>query len=436
MSLKGVAVNLFLDRSIDKHWDEILGTRNYFIARNDVYWSLMRLMAKFSSANFGQQYFTNESGEPMDFQDNKKLAKFYRIKRKPLFIGSIGEPSGDGWPPLGIATDYVSTFARSLNDPDKQWRLIAVRPDKAPTKKGVQPRDLYTFRKFLEKDELKLFTPSRLAAFYSHITRNYLPPDFAVIDLFIQELQGEEEEEEGCPETSELGKLETAAGLTGPLLILNIAVLENTSEKPISTGRLFIKSNNAESLRTREQDAVNLNSAPFQKLKLFSAGLLKPGEKLVIPIDLSLMLDREGWDTPAEGAENPEEFATALSKVQQSGGLRLPGLRRRLLVTMDSLEKILSRPKIDFSKIPEFIYGPSVSIEGVEIDSYSYLVRDYNKEDLYVTTGGYQTGGSCPYVYTYTDGKWLNEGTILYGKNSKLKEAIDEKVLRRLTAAY
>jgi hypothetical protein len=309
MSLKGVAVNLLLDRRVDKEWDEILGTRKYFIVPNDILKSLKRLMAKFSSAGFGQEYFANEPETTDDLHENRKLARFYRIKKKPLFVGTLGEPTGDGEPSVPD-TDYVSVLVRSLNDPSEEWRVIQVQHNEVVTQRGEPPRDLYTFRKFLERGELNLFRPSKLAAFYSHITRNHLPPDFAAIELAVERVEGELVEA-GCDEVR-IGKpqLETSAVLIGPLLILNVAVLENVSDKPISTGRFFIRSNNVEILRTREQDRASLNSAQFQKLDLFTSRVLKPGEKLVIPIDLSMMRDdwEETWTTAAVSADESEDF--------------------------------------------------------------------------------------------------------------------------------
>ena len=100
------------------------------------------------------------------------------------------------------------------------------------------------------------------------------------------------------------------ATLICPLLSLNVAIVENISKEPISTGRLFIKENNSGGLRTREQDRASLNSGPFQKLDLHSSGLLKPGEKVVIPIDLSLATDYwDNWESPAESADD-EDAAT------------------------------------------------------------------------------------------------------------------------------
>jgi hypothetical protein len=127
---------------------------------------------------------------------------------------------------------------------------------------------------------------------------------------------------------------------------------------------------------------------------------------------------------------NLKILSAELKKLRESEGLTFPGVSRRTRVTADSIERMLRSPKIDFSATPEYLYGPSISIAGFEIDSYGYLVRDYERKNLTITTNGQLEGGSCPYVYTFSNGRWSNEGVILYGNNSKLKESLSEKTLR------
>ncbi len=430
-SLKGVAANLLLDKNIPKDWNDILGDKKYSVTPNEVLRTLSGLMTRFSSRNYRQHYFGGESSENGPLDDDSKLARLYRIRRKPLFVGSTGEPNGDG-EAVYPGTADVAGLISSLNDQNKQWRLVDIQQDPVPPKKGKSPTDLYTFRKFLEKGELRLFAGTKLAAFYSYLTKNYFPPDFAAIELETERIDDSQEDED-CAGPEKYGPLDSTASLIGPLLSLNVAIVENISEKPITTGRLFVKINKAETLRTREQDNATLNAAPFQSVPLFASGVLKPGEKVIIPIDLSLTNDDwDHWDTPSESADDPVKFADELARLRKVGGLRFPGVRPRLSLPTAAIEGMLRRPKIDFSETPEYLYGPSLRLEAVEINSGGDLVRHFDPTRLNITPEGELVGGSCPYIYSYNSAtaRWMNQGTILVGKSAKAKESMDETPLR------
>lgn len=441
--LKGHAVDLLLDKKIDKEWDEVLAGK-YYIVPNDVLTRLSRLRLKFSSRRFEGEVFSNQPVDDEELHENFKLANFYTARRRPLFVGSVGEPGGDeGSSRVGF--EGPAELIPSLNDPNEQWRLIQVKTDTLPQKKGAPPptpRDIYTFRKFASKRDIDWFAPLRLASFYSYITRDYLPPDFAMIEISVERVAEEQEGpdvDDSCQTTGPEPRswLETTASLLGPLLSFNVAIIENVSNRPMSTGRFFFKENKTERLRTRDQDRTVLDSQPFQKEPMFSPGILKPGEKLVVPLELSLTIANDGEEMFAnsepESADNPAEFTAELARVKQSGGLKFPGVRGAPRVKAESIERMLLRSKVDYSKTTEYLYGPSISIENMEIDSYGYLVRHFDPKRLLITRGGEEEGGSCPFAYTYSADaqSWLSEGVIIYGNSSKLKEASDEVLLKR-----
>lgn len=437
--LKGHAVDLLLDKKIDKEWDEVLSGK-YYILPNDVLTRLSRLRLKFSSREFEGEVFSNKPVDDEELHENLKLAKFYSARRKPLFVGSAGEPMGEDTS-SSVGFEGPAELIPSLNDPNEQWRLIQVDTDAPRPRKGAPPptlRDIYTFRKFASKRDIDWFAPLKLAAFYSYITRDYLPPDFAIIEISVERVAEDQDVVDGCDTGPEpKSRLKTYATLLGPLLSFNVAIIENVSNQPMSTGRFFFKENKTESPRTRAQDRTVLDSQPFQKGPMFSPGILKPGEKLVVPLELSLTIENDGEamfaDSDPESADDPAKFTAELARVRQSGGLKFPGVRGAPRVKAESIERMLTRPKIDYSKTTEYLYGPSISIENMEIDSYGYLVRHFDPKKLLITRGGEQEGGSCPFVYSYsTDAQsWLSEGVILYGNSSKIKEANDEILLKR-----
>ena len=64
-----------------------------------------------------------------------------------------------------------------------------------------------------------------------------------------------------------------------------------------------------------------------------------------------------------------------------------------------------------------------------EIDRVKYAFRPEDARNLLLFAG--IMGASCPFVLTFSahDNKWLDEGPILYGRNSKAKESTEEKPL-------
>jgi len=416
--LKESAVDLLLDGRIDKRWDEALSGKNY-IVQNDVFKTLTRLMKMFSSRRFNPLGLSGGLSDAKSYYDDPKLARLYRITRKPLFVGSGGQPTESG--PEGVLTARdLEALVRSLNDPTQQWRLAELN----------RSSDTYVFRKFIDKRDFILFSPAMLLSFYSYITRDYLPPDFAVLDLGLAR-------DEPCG-GGQLGKPYIIGELIGPLLGLNIAIIENVSKDPITIGRSFFKENGVEQLRRRDEDRVVLESSSFITQNLFPPAVLKPGEKLVVPLELLLTVDDDAaglwgfFHRPKTSEDNPADFTSELAEIKRAGGLRFPGLPRSSVVTAESVERMLQMPKIDFLATKEYLYGPSISIEGMEINSYGYLVRHFDPTKLLITSGGDDVG-SCPYVYTYSksDKSWLSEGVILYGNNSKLRESSDVKPLLR-----
>lgn len=78
-----------------------------------------------------------------------------------------------------------------------------------------------------------------------------------------------------------------------------------------------------------------------------------------------------------------------------------------------------------------YIYGPSIGVDAIEIDNVDYPCRLEDPHNLILISGMLE--GCCPYIFTYDHdlNSWQNEGHILYGRSSKDKESIEEKQLSR-----
>lgn len=431
--LKGHAVDLLLDGRIDKRWDSELSGKN-FIVRNDVLNTLTYLVSTFSEKFPSTQFFKEDADTGEEVYRNRRLARLYNRTGKRLFVGSVGEPTGEDpadteEPNDVLNVNNVHQFVVSLSNPEEQWRLHSVNTVQS-TRRAADgnhfvPLDLFTFSKFASRRDLNSLFPSTLKDFYLHITSKYMPPDFGVIEL--HQDPGE------CGEDTEEDHYSSVL-FYGPLLSLNVAVVENVSNEPFSVGRFLTKENNSDRLRSRDEDQAVIGAQALQKQYLFSPGVLKPGEKLVIPLELSLKIGEEYlWEDSDEGKYKPD-YAGILARVMADGGakFRVTGRQADYIVSADAIKRIMTRAPLKFAA-KEYLYGPSVSIESLEINKYGYLVRRFDPSKLLITSAGDLEGGSCPYIYTYSieHKSWVSEGVILYGNSSKLRESTDEMLLKR-----
>jgi len=416
--LEGHAVDLFMDRKIGRQWDRVLAGKHFTI-QNEVLRTLSDLVKEFSGEFVGDKFIRGYWSS----RGNRRLATQYKSQQKRLFVGSSGELGGDPYPALNSSD--IAALIRSLNDPNEPWHVKVFRGTTS---------DLFTFRKFVSRGDLALFNPTPLQEFYSQITKDYFPADFGMLQLNFNE--------DGCPVD-----LFWLSELLGPLLRLNLAIIENVSSEPVSVGRFIIKENRSDRLYSRQEVNTAFESQAAEKQYLFSPGILKPGESLVIPVELSLKVAEETGlaDLGDEGLQviPPANYAGVLKRIRAKGGIKgsldIEGTRgRHIIVTAESLERIMSRGKPNFTFNSEYLYGPSVRIESVEINKFGYLLRRFDPSKLLITSAMDEqpfSEGSCPYVYTYStrEKTWVSEGVILYGNNSKLREMEDEKVLRRFT---
>lgn len=427
--LKGHAVDLLLAGKIGR-WDKGLDGK-YFIVQNEVFKTLSDLVTRFSEEFDGQKFV--RVGGPR--RTSRTLAAQYKDQHKRLFVGSSGvdliENGGDLLEArLGSlfsgGVPSIATLVNSLNDSNEKWNFDAFK------QKHV---DILIFNRLAKKADLDSFE-STLQEFYSYITKDYMPPDFGVLQLLIDE---KEEDPGGCGHhTGAPRPLVWGASFTGPLLRTNVAIIENISSEPITVGRFIIRENDSGRLEGRQAAQTTLASRRPQKKYLFAPGILKPGESLVVPTELTLRMEKRDWEeffgSPA--GQNANHYDDILSRARATKGLNFPDNfgARVPTVSAEALERIINKNKVDIPSSTEYVYGPSVSIESLEINRFGYLVRKFDPSKLLITSGYDSDGvGSCPYVYTYSarQKSWLSEGVILYGRDSRLKESTDEIALHR-----
>ncbi|MEK6282748.1 MAG: carboxypeptidase-like regulatory domain-containing protein [Acidobacteriota bacterium] len=405
--LEGQAIDFLLRHKMNARWEEKLGGQP-FIVPNEVSKALSQLIKSYSEKS-GYTFFEIE---------NKGKNKSYDLTTEEydvnFFTGSDQSSNLD----ISDPRDLIS----SMKDERQPWRVFYSKNAK---KIGI---DALVFRKFIDRNDLGLCEDSLFKSFYQHITKDYMPPDFGYVDIYF------EVPVEGCgdDETSPIKYVMTK--VVGRSMGLRIAVLENISKEPIGLGNFALKGNKQEGLRTRDQDKATLESQPAEQQALFPQRLLNPGEKIVIPLELPLSYEKgqfSGYED--ETPITPKVRDGVVNELKEISEIKFPMFAPNsdFIVNARTVENILNRPSEDFRLNKEYLYGPSMSIESLEVDRVSYPFRQFDSARIIITGG--TEGGSCPYVYTYSpDGEsWRSEGVILYGINARRKKTTDEKELSR-----
>ena len=265
-----------------------------------------------------------------------------------------------------------------------------------------------------------------------------MPADFCELNLLSLR---------GCPESSGWHLL-----VKPPQMQLRVAVIENITSRPIYLQNFQVRENLSQTLRSRAADQRALHDQEIQKRDWFSLASLKPGEKILVPLEISF--GNEG-DTSSQEEPRPDqgELNQIISRLQRLEQAAIPfpllqkvkrtydghvflesvptGRAELLVVPAQTLLNGLQLPVAPPQPEKEYIYGPSAKIDSLEMDDVTYAFREFDPKQVVLYAG--LPMGSCPFVYTYEPetGGWRQEGQILYGKNSKYLEGAAEKPLTR-----
>ncbi|MCW5214152.1 hypothetical protein VU13_02340 [Desulfobulbus sp. US5] len=218
-------------------------------------------------------------------------------------------------------------------------------------------------------------------------------------------------------------------------LELRVLIIENIKSKAIQLGNFEIKENNSVLLRDDEINENQMNSIHFKKYKLFPQGYLLPKEKILIPLEIVFRHhDETLQESCIKERNNILNRYNKIKKINTSKSISLTNSSDGTVLNNINLEslKLSDQHSLKIEKYTdEYIYGPSVFLNKVQVDNIMYNIRQYSSKYV-VIYSGYPIG-SCPYIFTYSQNThtWVSEGHILYGRNKKEKEGIDKIELKR-----
>ena len=211
---------------------------------------------------------------------------------------------------------------------------------------------------------------------------------------------------------------------------LVVAVLQNIGDAAIDLGDFTVRETKAMTVRTNGMTNAALGAAaPFDR-RLFPLGVLKPEEKLVIPVRIELAQSVPDSDYGEAIQEAARGGARLQARIAAMG-------KTKLAVADNGGQPALRKPAASFppQRVPDIVerfeYGPAWRIDGVTVDGASYPFRQHDPNNFVLVAG---VGvGSCPYAFTFQPdaGIWYSEGHFLFGVTSPDRKRTEEKPLAR-----
>jgi len=261
--------------------------------------------------------------------------------------------------------------------------------------------------------------------FVEYISRNGMPSNFLHLSVGGESCGGES----------------PTVQVQMPKLQLGVVVLENITDKSVEVGefhfRVAAPAAGQPLVRTAQENAKLFAGLNSKSEGWYSPRVLRPGEKLAVPLDLTLsfyyndLTDLDENQRQKEGLLRSHKCAEGLSADKQIQTIAIVykmNAKQRSLGSMPKQKFIegLQREPPRIAKATEFVYGPSIALDALDVNGAPYAIEPFNP--AYVSYFSGLEIGSCPFVYCRSDpdDKWLRQGSILRGHKSKALEGIGE----------
>jgi hypothetical protein len=279
------------------------------------------------------------------------------------------------------------------------------------------------------------FKDSSGMGFYADISRTSMPERLFQIKVWYEECGGSG----------------TTVSMYAPSLQLRLLVLENVSKAPILLGqfhfRLVSPGRGVLAVRTRSENDRLVALTRTDSQFWYGPRVLKPGEKVIVPLELLLKRHRENRSeslgttraarrgyanqlladrelkTVAIMYEGKQRVEEGMSSEQSKSTPLLVMPKQRFI-------EMLRGESVRASESDEFLYGPAISLDAVDVDGPKYAIQPLDPTNIAYFSG--YAEGSCPFAYCRRAGDdvWLKQGSILKGHSSKAREGTTVLVVR------
>jgi hypothetical protein len=341
-----------------------------------------------------------------------------------------------------LASELPSAFFA-----DGAWDIETAQPEDLLTKDVKRPNRtrieiplsgaLQLF-KFATKENIEIMRRAR------EDPKNKLGRDIASLRFYTEACRG------GAPQrllplrvsTVECGDGDGGAVVTlqPPPLQLRVVVLENIHDTPIDLGqfhfRMLDPGRGILTMRTRAENETLLSTLNPESAVWYKPRAVKPGEKVIIPLELLFKPSRSAYSNYLEtqrSATRAHRRATAnkllADRELQTVALMHEGNRVRggdsvplVVMSKQKFVEALLREQVPVSEKDEFVYGTSIALDSVDVNGFRSEIEPFDPLNVAYYSGFQE--GSCPFVYTRrtAGAAWIKQGTILTGCSSKARE--------------
>lgn len=386
--LKGPAGELLLRGELDPSWEATLGTRP-FVVENSVSHFLKKTLAQYQSTHYLASYL-----EP-----SPSTTPFKMLPEKKMFDGTRPRffEHGPFTKPLVDSATLASWNVEIVNEDGEAhiWRF-------------ANEHDISTL---LKEDSNWYRFLDQLRRANRTITNDYA----------IFEISGVNE----CTGELVLRVISRDLGVRAVLL-------QNNSKRSLRLDQFAFRRVEDQGPRLREKDQQNLKAQELRREVWFPIRYMNPGEQILILIEVLLRYDPEFTDQL--DASPPGVPSTFLRRAERQGqdSVTLKVADRNIVVDRRLLKRLVDRQTDDPRIEREYVLGPSLVLESVNVNGVSYPVRQFEERNFGVRLGSLDFG-SCPFVYTHSpeQKRWIKEGHILYGRDTEKREGTERKRLAR-----
>jgi hypothetical protein len=289
-------------------------------------------------------------------------------------------------------TYFAGVNNADVGDPGDEY-LDDLQHDSAEWNAIVVDSNQVRFWRYAKPTQVKELAPSKWAKLYLHLTNGHSAPSFCILALHNDVCAG------------------MRANLITEEIVLAAAIIENTSQKSITLGDFGFSADGTDGIRPFKQASDNLNGLPATHERLYTQGLLAPGEKLLLPLRIEVGFPFGGDEPLIDGMDSSEDRKTMLTELENK---KVPLALQGFSTKPETLKVILERTVHLPTSQADFVYGPAMRLNTLAIDDVTYPVRSDQEVSYELRSAGQY--GSCPYVFTWdaTKNKWVNRGHILY----------------------
>ena len=439
--LEGHAIDFLIDHQIDASWSRDVSGATYIVP-NSVFARLHDLRSRFSAPGAHSADILNiQTGQlslklPPTVQERQEKSGF--LASRSLLALTWGENfSGDigivydlsfdefksattnairdaNWKPSNrYITDDILDLDLREDDLNLSWEAIS----------AWRYLDGETLRQIIERyrDPTDEGLWGKQLNFLLERSHEWLPPRFVRASFGYSE----------CGETS------FYVLLLFPRMRARVAILENITDHNLQIGDFESKSVTISGLSFRRDTQKHMKEERILEERLFPQEILRPGEKLVIPLELYFgdylwhLRDREDMS-----GEKPYRLGQEACMDRFSGKSLHIGDEWEGWLDIDTNTFCSFVSRIDETEVQVdkdiVTFGPTMELRSVEIDGSRYPIRKFDPKLLVINGDFSLATGSCPYISTFDPQTrtWASQGTFLTGNNLKELEGVDLKPLR------